>query len=267
LGEGMPESSIWYNFPMNKYKAIISDIDGTLIPDDPHAIPTQRVKNAIKSVQEKGVTFILATGRPMSMLHYFLEELDYHGLLILDNGAVIYDVKNREKLIEYYLDSSEAISIVKIAYEYSQKLGISTNKGRVDNIHEVTKEMRIYKLCIIGLREQQAEEFIVKIQKQFTKVIVTRASSYKGKDFLDVYVSNAEATKQHAVLSVAELLNISPDDIVGIGDHYNDFPLLMACGLKVAIGNAVEDLKAIADYIAPPVSEDGAVVAIEKFFS
>lgn len=42
-------------------------------------------------------------------------------------------------------------------------------------------------------------------------------------------------------------------------------PLLMACGLRVAMGNAVEDLKAIADYIAPPVENDGVADVIEKF--
>ena len=61
------------------------------------------------------------------------------------------------------------------------------------------------------------------------------------------------------------MLNIKTDEIIGIGDGYNDFPLLMACGLKVAMGNAVEELKAIADYIAPSVEEDGVVDVINKF--
>ncbi|HXS15232.1 MAG TPA: HAD hydrolase family protein, partial [Candidatus Saccharimonadales bacterium] len=59
--------------------------------------------------------------------------------------------------------------------------------------------------------------------------------------------------------------DISTEEIIGIGDGHNDFPLLMACGLKVAMGNAVDDLKAIADYIAPSVDEDGVADVIEKF--
>jgi hydroxymethylpyrimidine pyrophosphatase-like HAD family hydrolase len=53
--------------------------------------------------------------------------------------------------------------------------------------------------------------------------------------------------------------------MIGVGDGYNDFPLLEACGLKVAMGNALEDLKGIADYIAPSVDEDGVANVIEKF--
>jgi len=64
---------------------------------------------------------------------------------------------------------------------------------------------------------------------------------------------------------VAEILGIKTDEIIAVGDGYNDFPFLMACGLKVAMGNAVPELKAIADYIAPSVDEDGIVDVIERF--
>lgn len=75
----------------------------------------------------------------------------------------------------------------------------------------------------------------------------------------------AQAIKQHGILEVAEMLGISTHEIIGVGDGYNDFPLLMACGLKVAMGNAVSDLKEIADYIAPTVEEDGVADVIEEF--
>ena len=53
--------------------------------------------------------------------------------------------------------------------------------------------------------------------------------------------------------------------MIAIGDGPNDFPMLMAAGFKVAMGNASDDLKAIADYIAPTVEKDGVVDVIEKF--
>ena len=78
-------------------------------------------------------------------------------------------------------------------------------------------------------------------------------------------IQHVEATKQHAIFEVAKLLHIDTHEIIGVGDGYNDFPLLMACGLKVAMGNAVPELKAIADYIAPTIDEDGVSDIIEKF--
>ena len=54
--------------------------------------------------------------------------------------------------------------------------------------------------------------------------------------------------------------------MVGVGDSYNDFPLLMACGLKAAMGNSVKEILDIADYVAPSVDDDGLANVIEKYF-
>jgi hydroxymethylpyrimidine pyrophosphatase-like HAD family hydrolase len=80
-----------------------------------------------------------------------------------------------------------------------------------------------------------------------------------------ILFSHTAATKQYGIYEVANILNIDPSEIIGVGDGGNDFPLLMACGLKIAMGNASDDLKAIADYVAPSVEEDGLAHVIEKF--
>ena len=85
------------------------------------------------------------------------------------------------------------------------------------------------------------------------------------KDFMAIEVSNADATKLHGIVEVAELFGIQTHEMIGVGNGYNDFPLLMACGLKIAMGNAVPELKAIADFIAPSVEDDGVATVIEKF--
>ena len=77
-------------------------------------------------------------------------------------------------------------------------------------------------------------------------------------------ICHATATKQHGIFEVAKILGINTHEIIGVGDGYNDFPLLSACGFKVAMGNAVPELKVIADFIAPSVEEDGVAVVIEK---
>ena len=82
---------------------------------------------------------------------------------------------------------------------------------------------------------------------------------------MSIHVTGSEASKLHGIVEVARILNIKTEEIIGVGDGYNDFPLLLACGLKVAMGNAIPELKAIADFIAPTVEEDGVAVVLEKF--
>lgn len=54
--------------------------------------------------------------------------------------------------------------------------------------------------------------------------------------------------------------------MIGVGDGYNDYPMLEACGLKVAMGNAVDELKVIADIVAPSIEQDGLAKVIEDYY-
>ena len=107
------------------------------------------------------------------------------------------------------------------------------------------------------------DDIIAKISHAPTISVHKIPSWQKGK--VDIHVSHIAGTKQHGILQVAKILGINTHEIIGIGDGGNDLPLLMACGLKVAMGNAFEDLKEIADYIAPSVEKDGVAHVIEKF--
>ncbi|MBI5619841.1 HAD hydrolase family protein, partial [Candidatus Gottesmanbacteria bacterium] len=83
--------------------------------------------------------------------------------------------------------------------------------------------------------------------------------------FHSMEITHTDASKLHGIVEVARHLNIKTEEIIGVGDGYNDFPLLMASGLKIAMGNAVPELKEIADFVAPTVDEDGVATVIEKF--
>ena len=79
-------------------------------------------------------------------------------------------------------------------------------------------------------------------------------------DFTHSGVDKAAATQE-----LSGMIEVDTSSMVGIGDSYNDIPLLRLCGLGIAMGNAPDELKAVADYVAPPVEEDGLAVAIEQF--
>jgi hydroxymethylpyrimidine pyrophosphatase-like HAD family hydrolase len=118
-------------------------------------------------------------------------------------------------------------------------------------------------IFVSELTHKTANVIIKKIDSIPTIALHKVPSWTKGK--IGLLISHASSTKLHAVIKVAEMLNIKTNEIIGVGDGYNDFPLLMASGLKVAMGNAVPELKEIADYIAPGVDDDGVADVIAKF--
>jgi hydroxymethylpyrimidine pyrophosphatase-like HAD family hydrolase len=90
-------------------------------------------------------------------------------------------------------------------------------------------------------------------------------SHHREKGKYGLNITHVNATKLHGINYILEATGIKKDEVIAAGDGYNDFPLLMAAGLKVAMGNAVDELKEIADHIAPSVDEDGIVDVINKF--
>ena len=248
---------------MSKYKAIISDVDGTIIPIDINASPSLRVVKTIKKLKSRNIHFSLATGRPFNLVENIIETLDLTAPIITDNGAVIASTAG-EILWEAILPHDEAAAILKSASKYGFTR-ISTNQSNPDNPKRIPNNEKVRKISVHDLWPKEADHLIAKIEAKHKDIAIAKGASFKGEEYIDVYFSHAHATKQRAVLEYSQLLKIDTKDIIGIGDGTNDFPLLMACGLKVAMGNAVDDLKAIADFIAPSVDQDGLAVMIEKF--
>lgn len=243
------------------YKAIIFDVDGTLVPIIKNALPSQKVRKAIEKASEK-VKISIATSRPNPMAKDIISHLSLTAPCILAGGGNIYDPISDKMIDEVLLDKESFKKIVK-ADQKVKTVGYIYDADGTDNKipeYSFSKPMHYWN----GNLDENEADSLFKDLSKISTVSVHKLTSW-SKEKVDVMAAPLEATKQHGILKVAEILGIETHDIIGVGDGYNDFPLLMACGLKVAMGNAVEDLKAIADYVAPPVEEDGVADVIEKF--
>jgi len=249
-----------------KYKAIVSDIDGTLTPIAPNSYPTDKATKHIKEAIDNGLIFSLASGRPFSMVKYIANHLGNVGPCIVDNGAVIVDPITEEILWEAILPSKVANNILNMAKTYKLTRA-SCDIGIFENTHSVPIESKVRKVSIHNIKHSEAERLIKEITSEYEDVVGIKAASYEGDHLIDIYFSNINATKQNAVVKLSEIWGISSDEIIGIGDGHNDVSLLNACGLKIAMGNAVDELKAIAHYIAPSYIDDGIIDVINKYYN
>ncbi len=246
---------------MKKYKALMLDLDGTTIPNKKDGEPSKKVIEAIAKAS-KVVKIGIATARPHFMISYILDILDLSSPLIINSGAEIIDCKTRSTLYEQTMEKKDILPICSLLN--SLKVPFLIHDFHKDlsfaNDYIPQKPSNIF---IPDLTHFFADTLTKRIGDIPTITIHKIPSWSKGK--VDLLISHASATKQHAILKVAEILKIKTHEIIGVGDGYNDFPLLMACGMKVAMGNAVPELKEIADYIAPSVDEDGVAHVINKF--
>ena len=247
-----------------QYKALMLDLDGTTIPNDKKGMPSEKVKKAI--VEANKVLHVGAiTGRPYFYARDVIHDLHLTGPSIANGGAMIVDSETDEVIWEKLIPQAELLKILQKLH----KDGITTliqsklSDGR-DIVFDGMQDVKdVWTISLPDMHPQKADE-IHDALKVFSDIAVHRILGWKeGTVWLQI--SHDEASKQHGIWEVAKILGIETHEIIGVGDSYNDFPLLIACGLKIAMGNAVPELKEIADYIAPTVDEDGVADVIEKF--
>lgn len=245
-----------------QYKAIIMDIDGTSVPSAVDALPSGNVVRAIRAAQQIGVTVSVATSRPLSIAKNVIKALGITDPCVISDATAVYD-PNTETVVKVFFLSQKSARAVKKEL-VSKKLLFMVNQKDHEYVYAGGPlPDKVCGLAVPDLSLDRAEALISALS-HIPNISVLKLHSYK-KGLVWVTITSSIATKLHGVLEITKMLGVDPKEVIGIGDGYNDYPLLSACGLKIAMGNAVPELKAIADFIAPPVEEDGVATVIEKF--
>jgi hypothetical protein len=244
-----------------KYKALFLDVDGTTVVHGVKNLPSIRVTQAIKAAHSN-IHICLATGRPLYVAQSILDHLNLSGPCVLSGGTQIYDPVKKTMLMEFPLQKHHVSDIY--AYCRSHNLDVNIFDGKKDTLfHGERLKKKILSLYIPKIDPQIVDAMMKDLQK-IPNLNVFKIPSWTP-GFMSIDIMAKDASKLHGIVEIAKLLHIQTHEMIGVGDGYNDFPLLLACGLKIAMGNAVPELKAIADFVAPGVEEDGVAAVIEKF--
>lgn len=264
------------------YKLIALDMDGTLLKEDKSI--SERTKLAIQKAREKGITVVLATGRPIEGVSRYLEELDMYkdsDYVLSYNGALVQKTKSKEVVSKVSLKGEDVHHLYKLSKEngvnihaFSEIQGLITPKTskytEVEatingiNIKEtdfdaIDKNEVIAKVMMIDepeLLSPTAENLPKEIYEKYT---VVKSTPY----FLEFL--NKDANKGTGLELLAKHLGIKKEEVIAMGDAGNDLHMIEYAGLGVAMGNAFEEVKKAANYITSTNEEDGVAEVIEKF--
>lgn len=264
------------------YKLIALDMDGTLLNEEKKI--TDRTKIAINKAKEMGVTVVLATGRPIAGVTRYLEELDMfteEDYVLSFNGALVLKTKNKEVISNVTITGEDLHYLYNISKElgvnihaFSEEEGLITPKSsqyteveaNINNIsykivdfNEVPKDETIVKLMFID-EPNVLEEAIKKLPAEvYEKYTVIRSAPF----FLEFM--NKTANKGVGVELLAKHLGVKRSEIIAIGDAGNDLHMIEYAGLGVAMGNAFDEVKERANYIADTNENHGVAKVIEEF--
>jgi HAD superfamily hydrolase (TIGR01484 family) len=233
------------------------------VPYNLEALPSKKLVAAIAAAQRK-IFVGIATGRPYYDAKHIIKYMGLTGPCILNGGAQVIDAVTGRVLNAQVMIDEDVEAVCSVASDMGISLLLNTKKEDV-TVRSMDKFAgQIYGAWSNPIVDEEVADLFIDRISNISTIVVHKIPSHASDKFY-INIGHVKATKLHGVLEVSRILNIKTDDIIGVGDGDNDFPLLMACGLRVAMGNAVEGLKEIADYIAPSVFEDGLVDVIERF--
>jgi len=262
---------------------IAIDIDGTLV--DPEFKITPEVKAAITEARKKGVKIVLCTGRPLPGVQRYIKELELDkddDFVITYNGSLVLSTATNEVLVSHTLDYSDFIKINALAdqfnvhthgidneaiYTANKDISIFTTREsfittmpiRYRSLAELPEDKLFTKIMFID-EPELLEQLIPAIPAQFHEdYVIVRSEPH----FLEVL--NKDAGKASALVELAALLKIDSKNIMAIGDNENDLSMIQYAGVGVAMGNAVDKVKAAADFVTKSNAESGVAFAIRAY--
>ena len=243
------------------YAALLIDLDGTLIGRDERISP--RVSEAVREVAGR-VHVSIASGREPSDVLRYAGELGLTAPQVSDNGAVVLDPASGAALWSSPLDAAHARRVVTTLHDLGIAF-IATHPGRTITDPSAITDWDLARVSGLDMEERSADELVAHFAPDPGLHVVKVSLPYNGLwavDFTRAGVDKGEAARQ-----LGRVLGTDTCAMIGVGDSYNDVPLLRACRLRIAMGGAPDELTALADYVAPAVDDDGLAVAIEQFIA
>lgn len=275
--------------PAGQIRLLVVDLDGTTVGKSNQIQP--QVKQAIEAAQAKGVQVAIATGRMFCSALRFYQVLESRLPLLAYQGALIQNPSTGQiyrhltlpqsavlQLLDYFeqLDLREQLSVhcyindrlyvgelSSESIEYAARSGIEPVP--VGDLRQFLKaNLAMEPTKVLALSDEPA---IIDFLLSDLRQKYTPAELYFTKSVATFFeATHPQVNKGTAVQYLAEeILALQPENVMTIGDNFNDVEMIQYAGIGVAMGNAPDDVKAIANWVAPDVEVHGVAAAIEQF--
>ena len=263
------------------YKMIVLDLDDTLLKND--GTISGKTKKTLKKVQEDGIKVVLASGSPTFAIEPVANALElekYGGYIISYNVARIIECRDKKELYAANITREEVQKLYQMSQEkdaYIQTyIGDNIIASQPNKFTDIEKQITGMEIIVPNDFSSYVQQEVVKVivlqepeklkelEKKWKPLIQNKLYMTISKPFFLEFM-NLEVDKGKSILRLGKMLGIDAEEIIAIGDSYNDITMIQAAGLGVAMGNAVEAVKEIANYVTEDNEHDGVATVVEKF--
>ena len=267
----------------NSIKLIVVDLDATLL-NDKHELSERNV-DVLKQAISQGITVTIATGKTFTSAKSIIEKLGLtapgiflQGLAIYKpDGTIVYEKKLDPITARQVITFAEDRGYEVVVYSGSSILMRSvTDKGReltvkyhepepesIGALQNILDEMPVHKLMAVKPGEPRR---IKALQWQLDKQMDDKVTLIQLHNIADTLEILPPASgKAVALKALLKQLGVSAEETLAIGDGENDIDMIKMVGVGVAVGNATQSLKDVADHVVASNNDNGVAEAVENF--
>jgi Cof subfamily protein (haloacid dehalogenase superfamily) len=264
---------------LQTFKLVAFDLDGTLLGEELLLRP--RVLSAIAQMRSRGVQGCIVTGRMYRAALPFVRQLQFTAPVVCYQGAAVIDPQTDRVLQDVPLPNPQALELERYAksnglhiqlyandrYYCEQRNRYSDLYARISGVEPIIvpslparfESWDATKACIIAEPGIVVEHLPRVRDLCGDRAYVTRSIPW----FIEVM--NPSVNKGKSLEVVARHLRVPMEEVLAVGDSWNDAPLLQAAGFGVAMGSAPPELREVADAVVADVQNDGVAEAVERF--
>lgn len=261
-----------------KYKLIAADIDGTLVNNKREITP--KTKRKIHEAIERGVIFAISSGRPVQGVQLITRQLEVDIPVITYNGAMVITGESRKIIYSCPMKDEDVRQVEKLGKERNTTIAIwadnelyvnriderAANYGQLSGTEAILYD-NVEKLIDKGVSKilwYDEVERINAFQKELKNILNPTINCHTSQPFFLEFV-DVDASKAIALEKLGEYYGISREEMIAVGDGFNDLSMIEYAGLGVAMENAPPEIKQAADFVTLSNENDGVAYVIDKF--
>ena len=247
------------------------DIDGTLVSFKSHTVP-ESARRAIARLREQGVKVFIATGRLMKHVA-IVNDIEVDGYITVNGGYCITSAG--EVIFESAFPRATVERVIDLSAQYGFDLNVMTHQDMYvssmgERVQKIASMINIMP-TVADVRAIAATQPVVQmcpyISRELEQEVMPLLPDCVGsrwiETFMDLNVRGVD--KSLGIQQVMNYYGLTMAEAMAFGDGGNDLPMVRDAAVGVAMGNACDELKAVADYITSSVDEDGVSRALEHF--
>ncbi len=265
-------------------KLIVTDMDGTLLSNNQTIHPKDI--EILQTLSKQGFIIVIASGRIFSMLETYYHTLDCVDYVISSNGAAIDEIRMKKTIYQSIIEDEMVYKVLDFCLKHKIECNLLSREACYFPKDSIRKERFVIYNDLASLNHLEriqirGYESLKPVDNHIEKMLVYESNLEKRnlvKSFIEsetnlaytvsdhhlIDISNQDISKGNALQRLMFHLNIRPQEVLAFGDFDNDISLFQHARIKVAMGNAVDALKAQATHITRTNQQQGVAFALNN---